>query len=73
MDACPLPPFAPEDSQEKTLLHLHRPDLGCSDEQENGEEEEQQEQDPNHLEGSRAARCPGGARQLWFPSPDDAP
>lgn len=36
-------------SQEKAI-HLHRPDFGCSDVQEKGEKEEQ-EQDPDHLAG----------------------
>lgn len=59
-------PPRPEDSQEKTL-HLHRPDLGCSDEQEKGEKEEQ-EQDRNHLAAAQRG-APAVLTNRGFPSP----
>lgn len=40
--------LSPADFSKRKAVHLHRPDLGCSDVQEKGEKEEQ-EQDPNHL------------------------
>lgn len=38
----------PQKTFQEKAIHLHRPDLGCSDVQEKGEKEEQ-EQDPKHL------------------------
>ena len=51
----PLAP-RPADFSKRKAVHLHRPDLGCSDVQEKGEKEEQ-EQDPNHL-ARRQVRLP---------------
>lgn len=38
-------------NSQKKAVHLHRPDLGCSDVQEKGEKEEQEQEDPDHLAG----------------------
>ena len=42
----------PADFSKRKAVHLHRPDLGCSDVQEKGEKKEQ-EQDPKHLAGKQ--------------------
>ena len=49
-DACLPPPHAPPPAEfsKRKAVHLHRPDLGCSDVQEKGEKKER-EQDPKHL------------------------
>lgn len=36
-------------SPQEKAIHLHRPDLGCSDVQEKGEKKEEQEQERDHL------------------------
>ena len=59
----PLAP-RPADFSKRKAVHLHRPDLGCSDVQEKGEKEEQ-EQNPNHLV-RRQVRLPQPHVQLAY-------